>query len=631
MQLQELRGEPLLAATPAGFSLDQVVVRLVRPDERIKWDELMDQHHYLGFKRFAGRGLRYVAEWGGRWIALAGWQAAALKCAPRDRWIGWRGKKMFKRLHLIANNTRFLVLGERGVLANLASCMMSAMLRRLSDDWQEQYGHPLLVGGELRRPGTVQRYHVRGGELELRGQQQGLCAQQRSLHRPARQAQADVRARVARRRARDPAAAWESWPTAGRRGWPAAVGDEVDKRSLYEELQRVPDHRRGQGRKHSLATVLAVYLLAMLSNMRGPVAAAEYAQALEQEELKLLGAWRNRATGRYEPPTKSTIHRVVMATDAEALEAMQQRYATARVPASGAQEQRQALAADGKRIRGANRNGTMRYETATLVEHRTGVPVASLNFHDQNGELAAVGALLEVVPISGAVITLDALHTTRDTTVSIVEQHGGRLSSDRQGELFGDLRGTCQHAVGGRCRALLRGPAEGPWAYRPAPYRGAHPARQDAQLCPCRAGVPGTSRAHRPEHRGQEHRVRLRHHLTGRHLRDAAATAGLESRPLGDRVEEPSSPRQDAVRRRLYGTVRLLASQPCDLQQHRTGADPAPPPVGQRRAGPALLHAAPERSLQGAAGARLRRPQRTTTPSPATTSSAAESCTAPAL
>ena len=61
----------------------------------------MDQRHYLGFKRFAGRGLRYVAEWRGLWIVLAGWQAAALKCAPRDRWIGWRGKKMFQRLHLI--------------------------------------------------------------------------------------------------------------------------------------------------------------------------------------------------------------------------------------------------------------------------------------------------------------------------------------------------------------------------------------------------------------------------------------------------------------------------------------------------------------------------------------------------
>ena len=208
MQLQELRGEPLLAATPAGFSLDQVVVRLVRPDERIKWDELMDQHHYLGFKRFAGRGLRYVAEWGGRWIALAGWQAAALKCAPRDRWIGWRGKKMFKRLHLIANNTRFLGAGRaRGTCESRLlhdECDAAPAQRRLAGAvWTSVAG-----GGELRRPGTVQRYHVRGGELELRGQQQGLCAQQRSLHRPARQAQADVRARVARRRARDPAAAW---------------------------------------------------------------------------------------------------------------------------------------------------------------------------------------------------------------------------------------------------------------------------------------------------------------------------------------------------------------------------------------------------------------------------------------
>ena len=109
----------------------------------------MDQHHYLGFKRFAGRGLRYVVEWRGRWTALAGWQAAALQCAARDRWIGWRGKKMFKRLHLIANNTRFLVLGERGVFANLASCMMSAMLRRLSDDWPPAVWPSIAGGGSF--------------------------------------------------------------------------------------------------------------------------------------------------------------------------------------------------------------------------------------------------------------------------------------------------------------------------------------------------------------------------------------------------------------------------------------------------------------------------------------------------
>ena len=109
----ELLAQPLLRTTPVGFALDEVEVRLARPDERVKWDALMDRHHYLGFKRFAGRGLHYVAEWGSRWLSLAGWQVAALKCAPRDRWIGWRRTEMFQRLHLVANNTQFVVPGER--------------------------------------------------------------------------------------------------------------------------------------------------------------------------------------------------------------------------------------------------------------------------------------------------------------------------------------------------------------------------------------------------------------------------------------------------------------------------------------------------------------------------------------
>ncbi len=38
--------------------------------------------HHLGLRRLAGRSLRYVAEWHGEWIALLGWHAPALKCAP---------------------------------------------------------------------------------------------------------------------------------------------------------------------------------------------------------------------------------------------------------------------------------------------------------------------------------------------------------------------------------------------------------------------------------------------------------------------------------------------------------------------------------------------------------------------
>ena len=52
----------IFPTAPDGFHLRDVSVRLARPDERARWDRLMDQHHHLGFKRFAGRGLRYVFE-----------------------------------------------------------------------------------------------------------------------------------------------------------------------------------------------------------------------------------------------------------------------------------------------------------------------------------------------------------------------------------------------------------------------------------------------------------------------------------------------------------------------------------------------------------------------------------------
>ena len=130
-------------------SVKDVTVRLARPDERRRWDATMAERHPLGFRGFAGRGLRYIAEYGGCWLALLGWQSGAFKCRPRDLWIGWRQREQFPRLHLIANNTRMLMLWPPGTIRNLASCVMAANLRRLSADWQAQFGHPLELAEAL--------------------------------------------------------------------------------------------------------------------------------------------------------------------------------------------------------------------------------------------------------------------------------------------------------------------------------------------------------------------------------------------------------------------------------------------------------------------------------------------------
>ena len=138
----------MVSGMVGGFDKSEVVVgevevRPVRADERRRWDALMAKHHYLGFKQFAGRGLRHVAVWQGHWLALVGWQSGAFKCGPRDRWLGWHRSVQFCQLYLIANNTRFLVLPEASGIANLASPALGRSLRRLSGDWSALHGHPL--------------------------------------------------------------------------------------------------------------------------------------------------------------------------------------------------------------------------------------------------------------------------------------------------------------------------------------------------------------------------------------------------------------------------------------------------------------------------------------------------------
>ena len=414
-----MRTHPVCVEMPEGFRLADVEVRLVTPLERPVWDALMDERHYLGFHRLAARGLRYVAVWRGRWLALAGWQGGAFKCRPRDRWIGWKPAQQFERLDLVANNTRFLVMSEPGVLPNLASFFLAAMTRRLGADWLAVHGHRVLVAETFCDPqrftgamyraagwrelGSTRGYaRANGRYSEPHGRPKRILV--RSLHRRARQW-------LARPEALPPTVMPPRDPS-------PAARDPAVMRSLYAELAAVEDYRRAQGRKHTIACVLTVHILATLANMKGCLAAAQFAQALSQEELAAIGAWRNPKTGRREPVAKSTIHRVVQSVDPEALEAVLRRYSGIRLP------QLRALAGDGKRIRGANRNGSGHHETVALVDHASGAPVALLGFTDEGGERAAMHDLLERTDIRGRVVTLDALHTVRDTARLITKRCG---------------------------------------------------------------------------------------------------------------------------------------------------------------------------------------------------------------
>ena len=104
----------------------------------------MQEHHYLGSLPKISETLWYVAAWRDQWVALLSFSASALKCAARDRWIGWDFRHQYDRLKLVVNNSRFLILPDWH-LPNLGSHILSLCQRRLCSDWEKTFGHPVVL------------------------------------------------------------------------------------------------------------------------------------------------------------------------------------------------------------------------------------------------------------------------------------------------------------------------------------------------------------------------------------------------------------------------------------------------------------------------------------------------------
>ena len=121
-------------------------VRLARKEEYTAWRDVMDKHHYLGFKRFFASSLRYIIEnENGAWVGLCGWQHGVLVAKPRDDWIGWDNPTRLAKTKYIINNTRCCLLGDKGQYPNLGSWAFSRMFKRLSADWETLWGHPVYI------------------------------------------------------------------------------------------------------------------------------------------------------------------------------------------------------------------------------------------------------------------------------------------------------------------------------------------------------------------------------------------------------------------------------------------------------------------------------------------------------
>lgn len=136
--------------TPLECSLKEVTplkVINVHTDKQYDalYSYLMNRYHYLGYKGSVGENMKYVIlDRFDRVLGLVLFGSAAWSSEKRDRFIGWSARKKETNLQFITNNTRFLIL-PWVTIKNLASHILSRINKKVVEDWEERYGHPVYL------------------------------------------------------------------------------------------------------------------------------------------------------------------------------------------------------------------------------------------------------------------------------------------------------------------------------------------------------------------------------------------------------------------------------------------------------------------------------------------------------
>lgn len=396
--------------------LDNLQARLLLPSELERCHQLLDQHHYLGSPKPVGERLYYVVtDPQGEWLALLIFAAAAKHLRNRDRWIAWTDVQRERRLSLVANNIRFLLLPDK-TFPNLGTKSLRLVLARLSQDWQDRYGHPLLVVETFVDPdqfcGTV--YTANGWE-EL-GKTDGSGRHQRDYYvrhdKPKR-----LFVRELCRDARRSLQAEHLKPALAMVEAKAGVSSHhtvKEIKSILQLLMEVTDYRTRIG-TYPLWSLLAIYLLAVLCEApRGSKDLAKFARRLSQGQRRAMGIRKRQ--GRYPAPSQPTFWRLIEEISGEKL---QQALLAAQERLRGPTPKDELIVLDGKEPKHGSGQSVLTaicapsqyYLGSAIVDTKTNeIPVARQLFPD--------------LDLKGRFVSLDALHTQTDTARALVLEAG---------------------------------------------------------------------------------------------------------------------------------------------------------------------------------------------------------------
>jgi len=442
---QKLEGLPLESRL-----LDEVGVRLVAgPAERRRHDELLEQEHYLHNAQAIGQVLRYVVEYRGQWLAVLTFSSAALHLKPRDQFLHWPARQVKERRHLIAQNSRFLVLPATGRWPNLASRVLKLVCARLPQDWQDQFGHPVLLVETFVDPERFKGTCYRAANWQALGATRGFARRGRDYYTDTQHPKelwVYPLGRGALRQLRAPVLA-EALRAGGCSPPPPVPVKTAQMSSLAAFLRRhVRDPRNPHGVRHSIGSVVATATLAVAAGSQGSHAMAEFAQSLNHGQRRRLGCRPRSGTRRQcDVPCERTFGRLLAVIDSDQLRRaftdwmatldptpvtvlhLDGKVVRNADPAPPRLAQEPALAAAAAALdTPADQQKPKAEKALTLVNFQTPNQrlLDQIAVPQDTNEEAAVAAHLPQMDLTGVLVIGDAAHTTKANCRHLTQEQG---------------------------------------------------------------------------------------------------------------------------------------------------------------------------------------------------------------
>jgi len=437
----------IVGAPTEALLLKEVTVRLIEDWERERFDQEMAAKHYLQNANAVGRVLRYVAEYAQQWVALLTFNSAAYHLKLRDRWLHWTGPQVAQRRHLIAQNSRFLVLAAPGQWPNLASRVLKLVCAGLPKDWQQRYGYPVLAVETFVDRQRFQGTCYKAAGWEVLGPTQGNGRHWQDFYTDSQHPK-ELWVRPLSARALEQLRASELAPELiepDRPQPPACPVATEHLPCLYEHFRaQVTEHRKRKGLRHKLAGCLIIIALATAAGCQGPHAIAEFAANLSHAARRGLRCRPRKGRPReYDVPGERTLRRLLKKVNPEELKAALVGWMHQEDPTRP-----KLIHADGKVVKNADpappRPTTQPVEPseipAELQKPKADKALTLVNFQttdqclmDQiavpsnTNEEAAVAAHLRNLDLAGICLTTDAAHLTKANCRQLSQNNGAEF------------------------------------------------------------------------------------------------------------------------------------------------------------------------------------------------------------